>query len=528
MQGESSSLSLWTPLLTEATAYHNRPVASLKISWLRNQNTASFATVGTSTVGGNDLVQGLDDQAVTKPDLFEFEDESDNALLLEYFTRYDELLGGLVYSEGFVRLNNTKNRYTPNYSNTIGTAIIPRRPFVIALGYYLPQKSIEQPINVLKGLSEGIKQNKVEKTVEFYGQDYLAFILERQLATTMYQDQRTDQIIRDILLRLGFSTDQFALDTGLNTIGFAWFDENVRAGERLAQIVQSEQGHLYQDEHGIIRFETRRHFRQSPHSSSVHNIDTSDIIYWEEQLPQRIINRCTVVGTPREVTADNVEIWRNAVVEEVPANETITVWANLEDPVTTVVDPVASTDYFGNTASDGSGTNQTSNLTLSITAFAKAVKINITNSYTGTVYITHLKLRGKPALKSSEVVQTYENEASQNKFGIQEYTLESPFISADSFAHYLVRAIVNKHDGSRRRAQVIIRGVPQLQIKDYIVIDDPDTNSSINMRIIEIAGTMRAGEFTQKLLLREITDDEADNWATVGTSIVGGDDVVGL
>ncbi|KKL93136.1 hypothetical protein LCGC14_1877720, partial [marine sediment metagenome] len=50
-----------------------------------------------------------------------------------------------------------------------------------------------------------------------------------------------------------------------------------------------------------------------------------------------IINRCIVKSNPRAVQAIK-EIYRDGIIEEVPGNGSITVWAAFDDPVTTVND----------------------------------------------------------------------------------------------------------------------------------------------------------------------------------------------
>ena len=59
--------------------------------------------------------------------------------------------------------------------------------------------------------------------------------------------------------------------------------------------------------------------------------------------------------------------------------------------------PVATTDYLGNTAIDGSGTDRTSSLTVEATALGGGmVTISIKNTHASSVYVTLFRLRAQP------------------------------------------------------------------------------------------------------------------------------------
>lgn len=487
MQGNNSSLNEWTALLTESTADTNQPRHNLKVAWTRDQSNADYFTIGASVIGGPDLIKGSDDTAITKTELFTFFDESDRLLRIEYERGVSDIvngvdvgmIGGISYNLCDVILDNTDGRFTFGKNSTIGTALIANRPTIVNLGYYLSSKSFSKLVPVFKGLSNTPQEDKLARTVGFHCSDYIATINDAQMAVAMYVDKRTDEIIKDILLRLGFSSDQFALDEGLNTISYAWFDDTVKAGDRIRQIVESEGGHFYQDELGVIRFETRRHYGTAPHNTVVHTIHKNDIFSWSELESQRIVNRCTVIGNPRTVQSSQ-EVWRQSQVIQLDNGEVKTVWADFENPVTGTSTPVSGTDFIANTAEDGSGTDISSSVSLTVTTFAKSAKIEITNSSGVIAYITFLRLNGTPAIVQSPIKEVYEDADSINRYGRRELTIESDFIDDESYSYYLARAIVRKHKERRRQVEVMINAVPHLQVKDYVTIFDPDLQTNTN------------------------------------------------
>ena len=521
---QDTSAALGSALLAQAQASHNHPVISVQIAWERTESDAEFAVVGTSTVGGDDIIQGADDSAVANPDRFDFTDESDRVLSLDWDRSIDDMFTGVTYATATLVLDNSDLRYTPGEDVTIGDYIKRGRPIRIYAGYRLPSFGTDHAIPQFKGLIMTPRENKMDKTVEIRAVGYLSWVRDRQMGVDLYQNVTTDQVIRDVLLRAGFSTDQLDLDVGINYIGTAWFSDGITINQRLNDLIRAEMGHLYLDEFGIIHFDNRQKYVEL--GSSLHTLASGDILDWQELESQQVINRCMVVGRPRTVLAEQI-VWQNSKTEPFNPGETREITANLDNPVTTVVTPVISTDLFANSAEDDTGADTSSDFTVDDIQFTPTeIKLTITNGGATLSYITALRLRGTPAVTVSEIIETYEDIDSQDEFGLQEYTIENEFISEESFAYYLARSIVRKFKDPKRRARITIIAIPQLQLKDYITVTDPDTGETITMRVMRIQGSVGAGEFIQIVDMREITDDEIETWAIVGTSTVGGDDVV--
>jgi hypothetical protein len=80
------------------------------------------------------------------------------------------------------------------------------------------------------------------------------------------------------------------------------------------------------------------------------------------------------------------------------AGETYRRSFQISEALEAITDPVAATDYSGNAASDGSGADRTSSLSVSVTLRgAGYAEISITNTHaTDTVYLTRFRLRAQP------------------------------------------------------------------------------------------------------------------------------------
>jgi len=516
--------SIQTAFDSMATADGRLLKHQLLVAWLRSVGASSFGIVGTSTVN-NALVKG-EVGIVTPVDTFEFFDETDKVISLEYERGVHEPLGGSSYSLMNITLDNTDLRFTPNINSTIGTALVANRPVKMAIGFYV--KGVNKVLNVFKGLTEHVRENKQGRFVEVSGYDYISYLDKLEMDTAIYLDKRSDEIIEDILIEAGFGSSQYELDQGLNTIGYAWFKKTQTAGERIRMICEAEEAHFYQDENGVIRFENRRHYSQSPHNTIVWTINDDDTLEWHEDRSTPIINRCIVHGIPREA-GDTTEIWKSGIVDSLEKGETKTIWAQFENPVISYETLTANTDYVANSEFDGSGDDETSNISINFSGFTETAKLEITNNSGSKVYLTKLRIRGQPAVVKSEVLQIYEDADSINKYDEKVLEIENDFIDSDTFAYYLARTIIRKYRNPLKRVRVRVRGIPHLQLKDKVKVYDRDQGTYKNYRVMKIAGYMGMGTFEQMLTLREITDYEADSWAIVGTTEVGSDkEVVGI
>lgn len=519
------SQSVTTAFENITTATVQEPLYQLKVSWLRRKNSlASFAEIDSSTIDGPDIIQG-EFSIITPADLFEYFDESDRVLSMRVNRWLNEPYGGLQYARASVVLENLDSRFSQGNNSTIGTAILPKRPMTIQVGYKV--NGIDKTLPQFKGIvDKRPEENQRDATLSLEAYDYLSYLNEFQLESAMYTDIRTDQLIEKILIEAGFNTTQYVLDSGLNTIGFAWFKKNDIAGARIRDICESEEASFYQDEWGVLRFENRRKYIETAYTTTQHTIDKSDIIDLQDDKTISPINRCVVRAKPREVQS-SIEIWRTGIVEQVSPSETKTIWASFEDPVTTISTPVATTDYLANSAQDGSGIDKTGQISVTMTTFAQTAKLEITNNDASDIYITSFRLRGTPATITSEIEEIYEDTAAQNKYGeVVELEIDNDFINTESFAYYIARAMVNKYKDSVRRIKVMVQAIPKLQLRDKVSVQDINTDAYTSYRVVGISTQINGPQLLQTLTLREITDFETDSPATIDTSTIDGPDIV--
>jgi hypothetical protein len=501
-----SSQSIWTPFESMTTAIVRPLRARCLIAWTREQQATSFAVIGSSLIGGTDIVQGVGDNAINNADLYNYFDETDRVMRLEYERHLIEPLGGTAIAMADITLDNTDLRFTPDYNATIGTALKPNRPIKLFIGFEVNGQ--EMVIPIIEGLSLQPKENKMQRTVRLSAYDFMKFLNEKPQETTIYQNQRSDQIIADILARAGIGSANYSLDQGLNTIGFAWFEKGQTAGNRIRKICEAEEAIFYQDEQGIFRFENRDKYSKIPYNSPVWTIEADDILEWETEASSDIINRAIIKGSPRTVKGET-EIWRDGIEEEIPAGTTLTIWAQFDEPVSSITAPDDGFDYQAFTATAGGGSDITNDISIVITSFTKTAKIEITNANASTAYLNLFRLRGTPATVDYEIAEVYQDDDSVDTYNEYQEELDNEFIDDRKFARNMAQNLVRRHRNPLGVLRLKVRGIPQLQLRDQIRVKDMDLGTYKNYRLIGIQGVFEPGSFIQILTLREITDNES-------------------
>lgn len=507
MQGSGqSSLAIWTPFDSITTADVRQVVGVCYVAWTRIANVTNYATIGSSVINGTDIIQGTDVATINNADAFSYFDESAKVIRIEYERSLLEPLGGMSIAMCDVVLDNTDLRFTPDRNATIGTAIRPNRPLKVFIGFHVQGQ--DKVIPIIEGLTLQPREDKIRRTVTITAYDYLRWLNEKAQETTIYTNQRTDEIIADILSRAGVGSSNYSLDLGLNTVGFAWFEKGDTAGNRIRKLVEAEEGIFYQDETGVLRFENRDKYSKVPYTSAVWTIDSDDILDWKQDYSSRIINRVIVKGAPRSVKGES-EVWRDGIVEQVPAGSSITIWANFNDPVSDITTPAENTDFEANTASDGTGSDISANISIVMSEFTKAAKLVISNSSGSTAYLTFLRLRATPATVDYEIEEVFQDTTSIADYNENQFTLDNEYIDDRTFAADMAQNLVRRHRNPSERIILTVRGIPQLQLRDQVRVYDRDISAYKNYRVIRIQGILEGGSFIQTLYLRLITNNEA-------------------
>lgn len=139
--------------------------------------------------------------------------------------------------------------------------------------------------------------------------------------------------------------------------------------------------------------------------------EASDIYKGDYRLGDDLQNDVTATFQPRAVGTAASIIYTLERVVSIGGGQSRVITCQYRDPdnqtarigALNVLDPVSGTDFVANSASDGSGTNVTSDIVAAIQVFAQNAKITLVNTGANTAHITTLQLRGTPLF-------TYERE----------------------------------------------------------------------------------------------------------------------
>ena len=277
-------------------------------------------------------------------------------------------------------------------------------------------------------------------------------------------DQVINTLITDAVTRQPAAT---SLNTGQSTFTTVFDnlrDEQTTVYQAIADAALSEFGYFYQKgdttQGGTVKFEDR-HARPKA-GAAVATFDNT--MYELEAVRTRddIINRVQVVVHPRKVDAAATtvlyELTPTQTVPSVGAGATIVIQGPFRDATgrfvriggDAVVAPAATTDYTGNSASDGSGTNLTSSLTVTAAVSSNSAVFTITNTHaTSTIYVTKLQIRGKGVYDQYDSAARASDSASQTSYGETLATIDLPYEDDLDIAQGIADWVLNVYKNPR-------------------------------------------------------------------------------
>jgi hypothetical protein len=222
--------------------------------------------------------------------------------------------------------------------------------------------------------------------------------------------QGSDEILSGILTYGGVDSARRQLDQGKDLVPSSWTSAiwSVQGTDEIHRLQDEEDGLVYVDGHGFWRLEGRSHRSGYPHSAPLETIkDTDDGVNpyfsdlaWDDgnsNIENMVFMR---VGDATDQGAQTV--WTLTEKPSFSASETKEFLAESKsyDAMTGLTSPVENTDYDANTAQDGSGSDISSELTVThpntSDYHGKGTLIRVTFGATAG-YLTLLKLRSPAA-----------------------------------------------------------------------------------------------------------------------------------
>ena len=285
------------------------------------------------------------------------------------------------------------------------------------------------------------------------------------------------------------------IDTGETTMT-RWWTAAQGALDAIRDIEESEVGYVGESPTGQIVFESRQSRLQAPHITSqatfsdaadatltyvdIEQIDPLGELYnvMNAEVQLYTVGSLAVLWTLAESGADSPALRAGAAkifVARFPTAASATNARHVNAWTTTA----ATTDMLANAAADGTGSNLTSDIGISVSKYAESMKITLTNNSTTDAYITKLQARGTPVTADDPLKIVEEDSTSQSSFGKRTFPLEGPFIPSEQDARDLMAYLLSIHKDPMRTMRITWDGAKdtthgtkarELDISDRVTI----------------------------------------------------------
>ena len=462
-----------------------RPLAQktlISFTKVRDDNMGWF-TLDQSQLDGTDILATDPDDVIQQWDAYEWGDFSRDTMKLDW-SRSVAFPYNVQSATLDVALNNTHQKYTyENTSSPLHGYILPKRPIRTYAGF--KKNGTAEVVPVFVGLTQGMPKyaGLDNSTATFTALDFLSEIGNMQLTSTvMMRDVRTDEAIATIFDMFGLDSSMYNLAQGENVIPFLDLESGLNAGNLLQKLIQAEDGALWLDEKGIIRFAPRyTDLGKLP----VMTFNKQNIVSIAPSRTDGIVNRVKITSDIRKVqdkqpifSMSNETGYQSSADEDsyrIKPNGNTIIWVSFDDPIwsaTTIPLLNGANDDSNFTAVDLMGNAVASGLTASGTLFSKALKLTITNANNYAVSLTYLEIWGEPA----KVVDTIKYDAydsdSVSEFGemVLEIT-ENDFFGSYANADRYAENILKKRAGYSPTMNLKVKGSPALQLGDIIEVE---------------------------------------------------------
>lgn len=383
-------------------------------------------------------------------------DESDRVLSFECWAGF-KAVRDMVAATGWARieLDNWSERYEPDLSPAPGDPEVrPRKQVRIKASDGVTTWTI------WRGFIERIELDAGrwgKKRAWLVCVDGIGLLSSQPVNVAHERSKPVVEAVSEIV-ELAFTPPATSLtDNGdaLENFGRSWIPEETKCIDALRDVCWAVYGRFWMERDGTAHYMTREELQNGRAAPLV--LDLTTMLDRGGEFSNGVmdvapvINRVEATVHPPETIGALTEIWRaNNVIHLGPGTRTI--GAAFRDDngerVTAleVADLEAGTDYTINTRRDGKGRDFTSDPDVSVSLAAEASRADlvIENNTGRTLYITLLRVRGKPIRQYDPLVVTRVNEGSALAYGTRSEVLDLWLQDSDSFADGMAAYVINK------------------------------------------------------------------------------------
>lgn len=448
---------------------HVRPISwQLRASFDKTfDDNLDFFILDTSLLDGPDLLSPSDGNVIAQWDKFTYIDYSDRVISCEV-TREEVEPYSVVQAYADITLNNYDNYFTPNSGSPIDQYILPKRPFRILMGFG------NQTVPVFVGLSESMPEiDKMDHTAKFHLIDFLSYIFNKDVTeSALLTDVSTGEVLDELFQMVGLLPSQYELDdTSFNRINYFYVEKGQKLGEVINKLMEAEQGRLYLDELGIIRFLNRHNYS----TTSVGTFDKSNTINYNVSSEDDIINYAKITLNILEQQGEQ-SLWSLSAPVLVPDGESVEIWTDYSDIITSVTTPthspvdIEASHYI--TTKDIDGTINDTDISLTdIDNFTKTSKLTFTNSGPNNAYVYAIDVWGTPVKVVDTILVEDFDQDSIDDFEEKIYEFETSYIQEEQNALSKAAILVNDYKVNGSIIDLEVKGSPAYQQGDVVTLD---------------------------------------------------------
>lgn len=290
-----------------------------------------------------------------------------------------------------------------------------------------------------------------------------------RLRTGMFTNIQINSLFTEVMTRVGVAS--FTAGNGLSKkVQFAWYQEHT-AVNALQELIDSGLHEAFVDGAGTFRLRERYGFNSSGFVvNTLVNDAFMDLNYTLSDAT--IMNRLRVTAQPRYQSSNVATLAFLSQPVPIPSSGSIGFFAAFRDPsnfgvigapVGSIVALVASQDYYASANSDGTGTNYTASLSLSMTTYAGTAVCSLYSAVSSTAYLSRFQIRGYPILTGVDFSIVTDDASSQSLYGVVERALADVLVTdRDYLSAYGVSLVADQAAPRDALSLVLKNEFPQM------------------------------------------------------------------
>lgn len=340
----------------------------------------------------------------------------------------------------------------------------------------------------------------------------------KHLDTGMFVQYNAGSLFTEIMSLS--SVNSFIIDTFTDIVDFAWYRDKPVSGA-IDQLIESGNYQSYMDGAGTFNVKNRYWSYYVTYVGSVVDNNAFDISL--NLSDARIINKVLQHAVPRAQSTTISTLAYLAQPISIPASSGIGFFVTFVDPrdsvtptpVGSIVTLVSSQDYYGADNSDGTGTNRTANLSLTMTAFGETAVASLFNGIGTAIWLSRFQVRGYPILSGTELSVKIDNASSQNVYGLRERSFNENLITSYTYLRDLGNSMLTDYSEPRNILAIqVVNEFPmvldaQVGHPMWVVASHSGVNSSWNIRRMQHDISLTRGlEHSVGITLEKFTEGD--------------------